>query len=49
VYPFLSGHFGKYLVFVSMGLLVVFVGCTALFWSARQALGDVEKAQLPEG
>ena len=53
VYPFLKGHslheywgsFGKYLIFVSMALLLVFVYCTGLFWSARQALRDVEKGQ----
>jgi hypothetical protein len=53
VYPFLEGHalhkywelFGKYLVLVSMALLVVFVFCTGLFWSAWQALRDVEKGQ----
>ena len=54
VYPFLEGHplhkywesFGKYLILVSMGLLVVFVFCTGLFWSAWQALRDVEKGQI---
>ena len=53
VYPFLEGHplhrywesFGKYLIIVSMTLLVVFVYCTGLFWSAWQALRDVEKGQ----
>jgi hypothetical protein len=52
-YPFLEGHplhrywesFGKYLIIVSMTLLVVFVYCTGLFWSAWQALRDVEKGQ----
>jgi hypothetical protein len=51
VYPFLKGHslhryadvFGKYLILLSMALLVVFVLCTGLFWSARQALRDVER------
>ncbi|MGA9354741.1 MAG: hypothetical protein WBV46_13700, partial [Terriglobales bacterium] len=37
--------FGKYLIIVSMILLVVFVYCTGLFWSAWQALRDVEKGQ----
>ena len=53
VYPFLKGHslheywesFGKYLILVSMALLVVFVYCAGLFWSAWQALRDVEKGQ----
>jgi hypothetical protein len=53
VYPFLEGHplhkywesFGKYLIIVSMILLVAFVYCTGLFWSAWQALRDVEKGQ----
>jgi hypothetical protein len=51
VYPFLEGHllhrywesFGKYLIIVSMTLLVIFVYCTGSFWSAWQALRDVEK------
>lgn len=51
VYPFLKGNFlhrywdgfGKYLILVSMTLLVVFVLCTGMFWSARQALRDVER------
>ena len=53
VYPFLKGHllhkywesFGKYLIILSMTLLVVFVYCTGLFWSTWQALRDVEKGQ----
>jgi hypothetical protein len=53
VYPFLAGHplhkywdsFGKYLALVSMALLVGFVYCTDLFWSAWLALRDVEKGQ----
>jgi len=53
VYPFLEGHplhkywesFGKYLVLVSMAMLVVFVLCTGFFYSAWQALRDVEKGQ----
>lgn len=52
-YPFLEGRplhehwesFGKYLVLVSMALLVVFVLCTGFFYSAWQALRDVEKGQ----
>jgi hypothetical protein len=54
IYPFLAGHplheywesFGKYLIFVAMALLVVFVLCTGFWYSARQALRDVEKRQL---
>jgi hypothetical protein len=53
VYPFLQGHplhhywesFGKYLVLLSMAMLVVFVLCTGFFYSAWQALRDVEKGQ----
>jgi hypothetical protein len=53
VYPFLKGRplheywesFGKYLVLVSMAMLVVFVLCTGFFYSAWQALRDVEKGQ----
>jgi cation transport ATPase len=53
IYPFLAGHalhsywesFGKYLIFVAMALLVVFVLCTGFFYSAWQALRDVEKGQ----
>jgi hypothetical protein len=53
VYPFLEGHplhqywesFGKYLVLLSMAMLVVFVLCTGFFYSAWQALRDVEKGQ----
>jgi Na+/melibiose symporter-like transporter len=51
LYPFLKGHplhrywdaFGKYLIFVSMILLVVFIWCTGFCYSAWQALRDVEK------
>jgi hypothetical protein len=54
IYPFLAGHplhqhwesFGKYLIFVAMALLVVFVLCTGFWYSAWQALRDVEKGQL---
>jgi hypothetical protein len=53
VYPFLKGHtlhnywesFGKYLILVSMALLVVWVYYTGLWWSAWQALRDVEKGR----
>ena len=53
VYPFLEGHslhrywesFGKYFVLLSMAMLVVFVLCTGFFYSAWQALRDVEKGQ----
>jgi hypothetical protein len=49
--PFLYGHslhvywesFGKYLVLLAMGLLVVFVYCAALWYSAWMALRDVTK------
>jgi hypothetical protein len=51
VAPFLYGHplhaywnsFGKYLVLLSMGLLVVFVYCAGLLGSAWMALRDVTK------
>jgi len=57
VYPFLKGHplhghwesFGKYLVLVSMFTLVVFVMCTGFFYSAWQALRDVEKGRAGSG
>jgi hypothetical protein len=53
VTPFSKGHslhahaepFGRLLVYLSMALLVVWVYCTGLFWSAWQALRDVEKGQ----
>src|ERR1700739_77132 len=53
VYPFLEGHplhqywgsFGKYPVLRSMAMLVVVVVCTGFFYSAWQALRDVEKGQ----
>lgn len=49
--PFLYGHslhiywesFGKYLVLLAMGLLVVFVYCAGLWYSAWVALRDVMK------
>jgi hypothetical protein len=34
------------LILVSMGLLLVFVNCAALFWGARQALHDIETGDL---
>ena len=51
VYPFLKGRMlyqywgsvGQYLVYAAMALLVVFVYCTGMFYSAWQALRDVEK------
>lgn len=54
IYLFLAGHplhaywesFGKYLIFAAMALLVVFVLCTGFFYSAWQALRDVEKGQV---
>src|SRR6267378_4378841 len=54
IYQFLAGHalhaywesFGKYLVFVAMALLVAFVLCAGFFYSAWQALRDVEKGQV---
>ncbi len=53
VIPFLAGHplhaywesLGKYLVVLSMVLLVVFVYCTGLFYSAWQALREVGQGQ----
>jgi hypothetical protein len=53
VIPFSKGHslhahaepFGRLLVYLSMALLVVFVLCTGFFYSAWQALRDVEKGQ----
>jgi hypothetical protein len=53
VYPFLKGHplheywesFGKYLVLVSMAMLVMFAMCAGFFYSAWQALRDVKKGQ----
>jgi hypothetical protein len=54
VVPFLYGHplhgywesFGKYLVLLSMGFLVVFVYCAALFLAALSALRDVEMGRM---
>ena len=53
VYLFSDGHplhghwqdIGKYLVLLSMGLLLVFVYCAAFWYSAWQALRHVEKGQ----
>jgi len=38
--------FGRLLVYLSMAMLVVFVLCTGFWYSAWQALRDVEKGQL---
>lgn len=54
VIPFLKGHalhahaepFARLLVYLSMVLLVVFVLCAGYFYSAWQALRDVEKGQV---
>lgn len=54
VTPFLYGHslhkywevFGKYLVLISMGLLLPFVYCAGLFWGAWVAVRDIEKGNL---
>ncbi len=54
IYPFLAGHplhshwesFGKYLIFVAMALLILWALCAGFFYSARQALRDVEKGQV---
>lgn len=51
VYPFLSGHalhayaatFGKYLIFASMGLLVVFTYCGAMLLGAWTLLREVKR------
>lgn len=51
VYPFLEGHplhshwesFGKYLLFLPMGLLLVFLYCNGLWWGAWQSKRDLEK------
>lgn len=48
---FLTGHslhvywesFGQYLVYLSMGLLLVFLYCTLLFWGAWTTLNDLRK------
>ena len=53
VVPFSKGYslhahsepFGRLLVYLSMAMLVVFVLCTGFFYSAWQALRDVEKEQ----
>jgi hypothetical protein len=50
VYPFLQGNslhsywdmVGKYLVMLSMALLLVFVYCTGLWWGAWRALHDLD-------
>jgi hypothetical protein len=51
VYPFLEGHslhsyresFGKYLLFLPMALLLVFLYCNGLWWGAWQAQRDLKK------
>jgi hypothetical protein len=51
VYPFLFGHslhaywgsFGKYLVLLSMGLLIPFVICGATTWESWIWLRDLQK------
>ena len=51
VYPFLKGHMlhqywdsiGQYLVYAAMALLVLCVLCTSFFYSAWQALREVER------
>jgi hypothetical protein len=53
VYPFLAGHafhsywnsVGRYLVLLSMGLLLVFVLCSSFWYNAWQALRDVQKGK----
>ena len=54
VIPFSNGHslhahsepFGRLFVYLSMAMLVVFVLCIGFFYSAWQALRDVEKGQV---
>ena|ERR1051326_3755500 len=51
---FLTGHslhaywesLGQYLVYLSMGLLVVFLYCTLLLWGAWSALRDLRKGSM---
>jgi hypothetical protein len=53
VIPFSKGHslhahaepFGRLLVYLSMALFVVCIYCAGFFWSAWQALRDVEKGR----
>jgi hypothetical protein len=55
VVPFLAGHslhsysdsFGKYLIFLSMGLLPVFVYCGAAWWNSWAVLRDMTKMPSP--
>jgi len=50
IYPFLAGHelhahwesFGKYLIFPSLALLMVFLYCTLLLWGAWRSVRDLE-------
>jgi hypothetical protein len=52
VYPFLAGHslhdhwnsIGRYLLLLSVGLFLAFVYICAMWYSAWQALRDVERA-----
>jgi len=54
VYPFLAGHrfhtqstsLGKYLVFLSMVLLPVFLGCAAFWYNGWEALRRIEKGRV---
>src|SRR5271168_416534 len=54
VSPFLYGHplhryweaFGKYVVLVSMGLLLFAVYCVGLLWGAWISLRDIENGNL---
>jgi hypothetical protein len=54
VYLFLDGSplhaywesFGKYLILLSMALLLVFVYCTALLWGSWRALRDVGNGRI---
>jgi hypothetical protein len=54
VIPFSKGHdlhayaepFGRLLVYLSMAMLAVFVLCTGFWYSAWQALRDLEKGQV---
>ena len=53
VYPFLAGHSlhmywnyaGKYLLLLSMGFLIAFIYTCAMWYSAWEALRDVQKEQ----
>jgi hypothetical protein len=51
VVPFLAGHslhhywdsFGKYLILVSMALLIVFVYCVGLYWGALSQVRELKR------